>query len=448
VSLALLSESIKPATAADAAVSTRAVIEAVIASTVGTTIEWYDFFLYGVMAALVFPTLFFPKVDPFLGEMLSFLTFTAGFVARPLGGVVFGYLGDRIGRKSTLVATLLLMGLSTVAIGLLPTAGTIGVAAPFVLTSLRFLQGIGVGGEWGGAVLLALEYGHRGKRGFYASWPQAGVPLGLLTSAGVVAFFESRLSPTDFLAWGWRVPFLLSGLLIVVGLLIRVRILETPLFRQLQQTQQVAHAPITETLRRHWRDVLLAAGSRVSENSCFYLFSTYILAYGKDVLHVEPGLILWAVNLAAAVEIFTIPLWGLLSDHWSRKGMYVLGSVILIGFAGPYYWLLGTLQPAAIVAAVVLSLALGHAMLYSVQASLIPELFGTRLRYTGASIGYQLAAPLAGGSAPLIAAWLAHTFPGQSWLLAAYIMGICTFSVVCVHFLAETSRKDLTAVSD
>jgi MFS transporter, MHS family, shikimate and dehydroshikimate transport protein len=439
--------SMKPATAADAPVGRRAVIEAVVAGTVGTTIEWYDFFLYGVMAALVFPQLFFPTVDPFVGQVLSFLTFTVGFVARPLGGVLFGYLGDRIGRKSTLVATLLLMGLSTVAIGLLPTADTIGIAAPFLLTSLRFLQGIGVGGEWGGAVLLALEYGHRGKRGFYASWPQTGVPLGLLTSAGVVAVFESRLSPDDFLAWGWRVPFLLSAVLIVVGLLIRVRILETPLFRQLQQTQQVARAPIRETLRRHWREVLLAAGSRISENSCFYLFSTYVIAYGRDVLNVEPGLMLLAVNLAAAVEVLTIPLWGMLSDRWSRKGVYRLGNLVLIGFAGPYFWLLGTLQPAAIVAAVVLSLALGHAMLYSVQASLIPELFGTRLRYTGASIGYQLAAPIAGGSAPLIAAWLVHTFPGQSWLLAVYIAVICILSLVCVHFLAETSRNDLTAAS-
>jgi MHS family shikimate/dehydroshikimate transporter-like MFS transporter len=438
----------EPATAADAPVGKRAVIEAVVAGTVGTTIEWYDFFLYGVMAALVFPRLFFPNVDPFSGQILSFLTFTAGFVARPLGGVIFGHLGDRVGRKSTLVATLLLMGLSTVAIGLLPTADTIGVAAPLLLTSLRFLQGIGVGGEWGGAVLLALEYGHRGRRGFYASWPQAGVPLGLLASAGVVAVFESRLAPADFLAWGWRVPFLLSGLLIVVGLLIRVRIAETPLFRQLRQTHQVARAPVTETLRRHWREVLLAAGSRISENSCFYLFSTYVIAYGKGVLHLEPGLILLAVNLAAAVEIVTIPLWGILSDRWSRRGVYLAGNLVLIGFAGPYYWLLGTLQPAAVVAAVVLSLAVGHAMLYSVQASLIPELFGTRLRYTGASLGYQLAAPVAGGSAPLIAAWLAHTFPGQSWLLAVYIAGICTLSLVCVLFLAETSRDDLTAAGN
>jgi MFS family permease len=314
-----------------------------------------------------------------------------------------------------------------------------------LLTFLRFLQGIGVGGEWGGAVLLALEYGHRGKRGFYASWPQAGVPLGLLMSAGVVALFEGQLAPEDFLSWGWRVPFLLSGLLILVGLLIRLRILETPLFRQLQETNQVARAPIAETLRDHWREVLLAAGSRISENSCFYLFSTYVLAYGKNVLHVEQGQVLLAVNIAAAVEILTIPLWGILSDHWSRKGVFFLGSLVLIVFAGPYYWLLGTRQLEAIVIAVVLSLALGHAMLYSVQASLIPELFGTRLRYTGASIGYQLAAPLAGGLAPHIAAWIAHEFPERSWPLAAYIIGICILSLFCVHFLAETSRKDLTA---
>jgi metabolite-proton symporter len=438
----------KPATAADAPIGRRALIEAVIAGTVGTTIEWYDFFLYGLMAALVFPHLFFPEVGDYWKQILSLLTFTAGFVARPFGGVIFGHLGDRIGRKSTLVITLLLMGLSTVAIGLLPTYGTLGIAAPLLLTSLRCLQGLGVGGEWGGAVLLALEYGHRGKRGFYASWPQAGVPLGLLASAGVVAAFENSLSPTDFLKWGWRVPFLLSSLLVVVGLLIRVRILETPLFRHLQQTQQVAKAPIKETLRRHWREVLLAAGSRISENSCFYLFSTYVIAYGTTVLNLEPGLILLAVNLAAAVEIITIPLWGSLSDRWSRKGVYRLGNLVIIGFAGPYYWLLGTLQPVAVVTAVVLSLALGHAMLYSVQGSLIPELFDTRLRYTGASIGYQLAAPIAGGSAPLIAAWLVHSFPGQPWLLVVYIAVICVLSLICVHFLAETSRKNLTAAGN
>jgi MFS family permease len=434
--------------AVNSPVRRRALVEAIIASTVGTTIEWYDFFLYLVMAATVFPKLFFPELDPFLGQILAFATSTTGFIARPLGGFIFGYLGDRIGRKSTLVATLLLMGLSTLCIGFLPAADDIGTAAPFLLTFLRFVQGLGVGGEWGGSVLLALEYGHRGKRGFYASWPQAGVPLGLLTSAGVVALFEGRLSEEEFLAWGWRVPFYLSSLLILVGLLIRVRILETPLFQQLQATQQVAKAPVTETLRRHWRDVLLAAGSRISENSCFYLFALYVLTYGKDVLDVKSNLMFLAVNVAAAVEFFTIPFWGILSDYWSRKGMFATGSVALIAFAGPYYWLLQSREPAAIVAAVVISLAVCHAILYSVQASLIPELFGTRLRYTGASIGYQLAAPIAGGTAPIIATWLVHEFRKQWWPLALYIIGICILSLACVYFLAETSRKDLAATGD
>jgi len=426
----------------------RALIEAIVASTIGTTIEWYDFFLFGLMTATVFPRLFFPENTPFLAQLLSFATFTAGFVARLPGGIFFGYLGDRIGRKSTLVATLLLMGLSTTCIGLLPTADRIGVAGPVLLTILRVVQGFGVGGEWGGSVLLALEYGHRGRRGFFASWPQAGVPLGLLTSSGVVYLFQSGLSEENFLAWGWRVPFLLSALLIVIGLVIRVRILETPLFQQLQKTQQVARTPIRETLRRHWREVLLAAGSRISENSCFYLFSTYVLAYGTKVLGVGRDQMFLAINLAAAVEFFTIPLWGILSDYWSRKGMFVAGSLLLITFAGPYYALLDTRHPAGIVAAVVLSLAICHAILYSVQASLIPELFGTRLRYTGASLGYQLAAPVAGGTAPIIAATIVEAFPGHWWPLAAYVVGIGVLSLACVYFLAETSRRDLSAIGE
>jgi metabolite-proton symporter len=434
-----------PPTPAVPTTNRRALVEAVVASTVGTTIEWYDFFLYGTAAALVFPRLFFPKQDPFIGQILAFGTFTVGFIARPLGGVLFGYLGDRVGRKSTLVATLLLMGVSTILVGFVPTYERMGATAPILLTLLRFVQGIGVGGEWGGAVLLALEYGHRGKRGFYASWPQAGVPLGLLASTGVVALFEKTLPAEDFLSWGWRVPFYLSGLLIVVGLLIRIHILETPLFAQLQQTKQVAEAPVRESIRRHWREILLAAGARISENSCFYLFSVYILAYAKDVLGVREGIGLLAVNMAAAAEFLTIPLYGIVSDYWSRKGMYTLGCLFLIAFAFPYYALLATGETPWIVLAVVLSLAGGHAMLYSVQASLIPELFGTRLRYTGASIGYQLAAPVAGGLAPIIAASLVQAFPEQAWPLATYIILISILSLVCVHFLAETSRKDLGA---
>ena len=422
----------------------RTLIEAIVASTVGTTIEWYDFFLYGMASAIVFPKLFFPSYDPFVGQILSFLTFTSGFIARPLGGILFGYLGDRIGRKATLVATLLLMGISTLVIGFLPTYHEIGATAPVLLSLLRFVQGIGVGGEWGGAVLLALEFGHRGRRGFYASWPQAGVPLGLLASTGVVALLKSTLSDEAFLDWGWRVPFYLSGLLIAVGLAIRIRIMETPLFTKLKEKNEVAEAPVVEVLRKHWREVLLAAGTRLAENSCFYLFSTYIAAYGSTVLGVDSALILWGVNLAAAAEFCTIPVFGLLSDRLSRRAVFVAGCLGLAIFAFPYYALLETRQPVWIILAIVASLAGGHAMVYSVQGSLIPELFDTRVRYTGASLGYQLAAPFAGGLAPVIAATLVKRFEGQYWPLAVYIIAISGISLVSVLLLAETSRKDIS----
>jgi metabolite-proton symporter len=422
----------------------RELVEAVVASTIGTTIEWYDFFLYGTAAALVFPHLFFPTFDPFVGQVLSFSTFTVGFIARPVGGVVFGHLGDRIGRKSTLGATLLLMGVSTVLIGLMPTYGGVGVVAPLLLTALRFTQGVGVGGEWGGAVLLAVEYGHRGRRGLVASWPQVGVPLGLLSSTGVLALFKWKLPEVDFLIWGWRVPFFLSGLLVVVGLVIRARLVETPLFARLIHERAVAEAPVRETLRRHWREVLLAAGSRLTENSCFYLFTVYVIAYGREVLGVNESVCLKAVNLGAAAEVLVIPLYGFLSDRISRRGAYAAGCVFLMAFALPYFALLGTREPVRIVLATVVAMALGHAVLYSVQASLIPELFGTRLRYTGASLGYQLGSPLAGGLAPIIAAWLVHAFPGQFWPLAEYVIVISAISLVCVTLLAETSRKDIS----
>jgi metabolite-proton symporter len=425
--------------------SRRSLTEAVIASTIGTTIEWYDFFLYGTAAALVFPSLFFPKADLFTGRILAFGTFTVGFLARPLGGVIFGYMGDRAGRKAALVATLLLMGISTVLVGLLPTYQQIGLAAPVLLTVLRFLQGLGVGGEWGGAVLLALEYGHRGRRGFYASWPQAGVPLGLLTSTGVMALCQANLSPEDFHSWGWRVPFYLSGLLIALGLLIRLRILETPLFAALQQQKQVAEAPVREVIQRHWREILLAAGTRLTENACFYLFALYTIAYDRDVLKLEGGLMLRAVMVAAVVELITIPLFGVLSDRWTRRRIYMAGCVFLALYALPFYALLQTREPVWIMLAMVVALAGGHAALYSVQAALIPELFGTRLRCTGASLGYQLAVPLSGGLAPIVAASLVEFFPGHYWPLAAYIIILSLISWACVQRLAERSRSDLSA---
>jgi MFS transporter, MHS family, shikimate and dehydroshikimate transport protein len=419
------------------------IIEAVIASTIGTTIEWYDFFLYGTAAALVFGDLYFPQADKFTGTILAFGTFSFGFLARPIGGVVFGYMGDRVGRKSMLVTTLLLMGVSTLAIGFLPTYDEIGIAAPILLTLLRFAQGLGVGGEWGGAVLLALEYSHGGRRGFYASWPQAGVPLGLLASNGAMWLCKAQLSAEDFMAWGWRIPFYLSGLLIVVGLLIRLRITETPLFAEVQEKNEVAETPVSDTIRDHWRDLLLIAGMRVTENASFYLFTIWALKYGNETLQVDAYVILQAINVAAAVEFFTIPLFGLLSDRLSRRSIYMVGCVFLILFALPYYALLETRDPLWIMAATVLGLSLGHALLYGVQASLIPELFGTRLRCTGASIGYQLAVPLSGGIAPLIAAVLNESFAGHYWPLSAYIVVNSLISLTCVLWLAETSRKDI-----
>ena len=423
----------------------RSLVEAITASTIGTTIEWYDFFLYGTAAVLVFPAVFFPKADPFTGQILAISTFTVGFVARPFGGIVFGYMGDRLGRKAALVTTLLLMGISTLLVGFMPTYADIGIAAPILLTLLRFLQGLGVGGEWGGAVLMAIEYGHKGRRGWYASWPQVGVPLGLIASTGAMAICEGSLSREEFESWGWRIPFYFSGLLIIVGLIIRLRILETPLFEELRKQNQLSEAPLRETLRKHWREILLAAGTRMAENACFYLFALWVVSYGKTVLHVKESLMLQAVCIAAAIELFTMPFFGWLSDRLTRRYTYMAGCVFLILFAFPFFALLNTREPLWIILAIALAINGGHAVLYSVQASLIPELFGTRVRCTGASIGYQLGAPFAGGLAPLIAAFLVRDFPDQYWPLAVYIIVLALISLVCVHRLAETSKRDLSA---
>lgn len=422
----------------------RSVIEAVVASTIGTTIEWYDFFLYGTAAATVFPELFFPSDDAFIAQLLAFGSFSIAFVARPIGGVIFGYLGDRVGRKSALVSTLLLMGVSTVFIGFLPTYAQIGLAAPILLTLMRVFQGLGVGGEWGGAVLMALEYGNTGRRGFFASWPQAGVPLGSLTSTGVMALCRALLSREDFMAWGWRIPFLLSGLLIAVGLFIRMRVLETPLFRELKESNQLADAPVRETIVKHWRELLLVAGSRMAENASFYLFTIWIIQYAGARYGIPESVMFLAITIAAAVEFATIPLFGIISDRWTRRRTYMAGCVFLALFAGPFFALIETREPMWIVLAVTTALAVGHGSLYSVQAALIPELFSTRLRCTAASIGYQLGAMFAGGLAPIIAAALARANPDTYWPVAGYIIAMALFSLVCVQRLAETHRRNLS----
>src|SRR5205823_493985 len=332
----------------------------ILSSMLGTAIEWYDFFLYGTMATLVFPALFFPKSDHFVGTLLSLFTFLVGFIARPIGGAFFGHMGDRIGRKSTLIATLLLMGISTLIIGFLPGYNAIGVAAPLILTLLRLGQGLGVGGEWGGSVLLALEYGHKSNRGFWASWPQMGVPVGLITSTIVVNIVQATTG-SNFVVWGWRIPFFLSALLIIVGLYIRLRILETPLFAQVKAEKRQARAPILDAFRYSTPEILLSAGARFVEQAPFYLFTVFVITYGTlKTIDIGRGTILNAITIAAFIELFTIPLFGYLSDHVGRRLWYLIGCVLMAIFAFPYFLLMNTRNGFLFSLAVVLSLTIFH----------------------------------------------------------------------------------------
>lgn len=430
--------------------SRREMIPVLAASTLGTTIEWYDFFLYGTVAALVFPKLFFPTFDPFVGTLLSLTTFLVGFIARPIGGVVFGHLGDRIGRKSTLIATLLLMGIATLLIGFIPGYAVIGVAAPLLISLMRFCQGLGVGGEWGGSVLLAMEYGHGRNRGFWASWPQVGVPLGLLLSSGLLAIF-SAVSGSQFDAWGWRIPFYISALLIVIGLYIRLRIMETPLFAKVKEEKREAKAPVIEVIARNWKEIILSAGARFVEQAPFYLFTTFVLVYGTSPLtHLNLGkqLLLAGTYIAAIIELFTIPLFSYLSDRFGRRRWYLIGCGIMLLFAFPYFLLMNTTVPILVIIGIVLSLALCHAWVYGPQAALIAERFSTKLRYSGASIGYQLAAPFAGGLAPLIAESLLKGYGGSFVPVSIYIVILAVISFASVLGLKELSHADISGVDE
>ena len=392
----------------------------IFSSTIGTAIEWYDFFLYGTMATLVFPKVFFPESNAVVGTILSLFTFLVGFIARPFGGALFGHFGDRVGRKSTLIATLLLMGLSTLVIGFLPGYATLGIVAPLILVLLRLGQGLGVGGEWGGSVLLAMEYGYRRNRGFWASWPQMGVPVGLVLSTVIVNIVQSSTG-TAFLSWGWRIPFYISALLVLIGLYIRLRIFETPLFSQVKSSGREASAPILAAFRHSTPEILLSAGARFTEQAPFYLFSTFVITYGVDKLLLSRTLILNAITVAAIVELFTIPLFGYLSDRVGRRRWYLVGCVLMAAFAFPYFLLMNTKVDAIFILAVAASLAIFHAWVYGPQAALIAERFGTRSRYSGASLGYQLAAPFAGGLAPIIAVILLN---GKSSLAALGLSGV------------------------
>ena len=410
---------------------------AVVASTVGTTIEWYDFFLYGTAAALVFPKLFFPDSSAYVGVLAAFGTQFVGFAARPIGAAIFGHYGDRFGRKSALITTLMLMGVGTFLIGVLPTHATIGFMAPVLLTLLRLIQGIGVGGEWGGSVLLSMEWGSAKRRGFMASWPQLGVPLGLLASTGMVKLM-SNVSGDSFETWGWRVPFLLSAVLVGVGLYVRLRVMDSPDFTVVKKEKAVVKAPVLQVIRTQPREILTSAFVRMSEQAPFYLFITFVLAYGTTKVGFTKDELLTDTMIAAALGLISVPFFGFLSDLIGRRLMYGIGIASTAIFAFPYFGLLNTKVAGMALLAIVVSL-LVHDMQYGPQAALIAENFGTNVRYSGAGLGYQLASVIAGGPAPLIATWILKN-TGSSIGISWYIVGCCVVSMIALVLMPKHAQ--------
>jgi metabolite-proton symporter len=421
---------------------------AAVASTVGTTIEWYDFFLYNTAAALVFAKVFFPHASPVNGILLSFSTQFVGFAARPIGAAIFGHYGDKLGRKGALVATLSLMGAATALIGVLPGYAGIGIAAPILLTLLRIVQGIGVGGEWGGSVLMSMEWGTRRRHGFMASLPQLGVPIGLLLATLAVRVVSSATGNQAFLAWGWRIPFLISVVLIGVGLYVRLSVLETPHFAQIKQAGTVVRQPVWQVLRTQPRAVFTSAFVRMAEQAPFYLFTSFVLSYGTEELQLPREQLLNDTLVAAALGLVSVPLFGYLSDIFGRRLVYGIGIVAVGLYAFPYFGLLNTRQAGLVLLAVVLSL-LFHDIMYGPQAALISETFGTGVRYSGAGLGYQLASVIAGGPAPLIAtAILAGT--GSSTGISWYIVACAVVSLIALLLMPRphASIEDVPAVEE
>jgi len=411
----------------------------IFACFLGTTIEWYDFFLYGITAALVFNKLFFPGLDPLAGTLSAYGTFAVGFVARPLGGIVFGHYGDRVGRKTMLVWSLLIMGVATALIGLIPSYATIGIAAPILLVVCRFAQGFGVGGEWGGAVLLAVEHSGGDRRGFHGAWPQMGVPFGLLLSTGLFAFLSAHMSEASFLAWGWRIPFLVSVALVAIGLFVRLRVLESPLFEAVKETR--ARAPLLDVFRDHPREVVLGMGMRFAQNVLFYFYTVFVPGWGEKTLHYPRNVMLGGVMAAAVAGMASIPFWSWLSDRVGRRPVYLWGAVASLLLTFPCIWLIEHGQ--GFVALSIVLAMIGHDMMYGPMAAYFSELFSTRVRYSGASLVYQLTAVISGGLAPFIATLLMakHGPHAVAW----YLVASCALTVVATWFAPETHRVSLEA---
>ena len=407
----------------------------------GSTIEWYDFFIYGTAAALVFPKLFFPEADPLTGVLLSFSTFAVGFLARPVGGIIFGAVGDRIGRKRTLAIALIIMGAGTTLVGLMPTYATLGAAAPIILTVLRFIQGLAVGGQWGGAVLIATENSPRNRRGFYGSFAQLGVPVAVILSNVLFLILESTLSTSQFASWGWRIPFLLSVILIAVGLYVQVRLEETAAFAEVQRTNTTVRAPLLDVIATYPKQILLAAGAFVCINGTFYILITYIISYGK-LIGVSSNTMLYGVLISAVFGFFAILGFAALSDRWGRRGLYIAGAALLGLWGFPLFWLVNTKSTILIW----LALLVGQiflSMMYGPQAAFYSELFGTRVRYSGASLGYQIGAVFGGGLATIIAAAL-YEATKTSLSISVYIAVLAAISLISVLFLTETYQRDVT----
>ena len=414
-----------------------------LASSIGASIEWYDFFIYGTAAGLVFNKLFFTNLEAGVGTLVAFATFAVGFLARPLGSLVFGHFGDRIGRKKMLIMTLFIMGAGTVVIGLLPTYDAIGLWAPALLVLMRVLQGIGVGGEYGGAVLMAVEYAPQGRRGFYGSWPQVGVPAGLLMASG--AFGLVSLLPEDaFLAWGWRLPFLASALLLVVGMYIRLSVLETPAFARVRREQEEVKVPMVTLLRTQPKELILGMGTRWIEGLTFNAYGVFVVSYVANNLGLESGTALGGVIIAAAVGVLLIPVCGALSDRFGRKPVYRVGVIGIAVFVFPSFWLIQTGVTALIWLSIIVSLGFVYAAIYAPLAAFWAELFDTRIRYTGVGSVYQFSGIFASGLTPLIAALLVEANGGEPWLFAGYTVIAAVVSLVAAHFLPETSQRDIS----